>query len=199
MPIIHHCTTRRMATPTALRSFTPFVCQSCRQHIKPKNFRSFVTSSKRRAEADPLGSFLDRAGPQSSNNPRNGNRSAKPSSSYMLDAFDRDPSEIWANQAGENMDFDDEQPPHRLHVYATKHNTHITLVQPQKSAAKPPARAYQARARAVQSRRNKSTPFYQSAQATSVSAKPGEGRMMRRSSSPLSRSSRCRRGVCCGI
>lgn len=39
-------------------------------------------------------------------------------------------------QAGESLDFIDEQPPHRLHVYATKHNTHITLVQPQKSAAK---------------------------------------------------------------
>ena len=126
-----------MATPKALRSFTPFICQSCRQHIKPKTFRSFVTSSKRRAEADSLGSFLDQAGTQSSNNrARNGNRPVKSASSYMLDAFDRDPGEIWGEQAGENMDFDDEQPPHRLHVYATKHNTHITLVQPQKSAAK---------------------------------------------------------------
>jgi len=30
---------------------------------------------------------------------------------------------------------DAEKPPHRMHIYATKHNTHITLVQPAKSAA----------------------------------------------------------------
>ena len=47
----------------------------------------------------------------------------------MLDAFDRPVSDAWSEDIVE-------EPPHRLHIYATKHNTHITLVQPQKSASK---------------------------------------------------------------
>lgn len=54
----------------------------------------------------------------------------------MLEVFDRKQEEMWNDEASGNLDFEQEQPPHRLHVYATKHNTHITLTQPQKSAAK---------------------------------------------------------------
>lgn len=53
----------------------------------------------------------------------------------MLSILDGESVETWSRRASENLDFEEEAAPHRLHVYATKHNTHITLVQAQKSAA----------------------------------------------------------------
>ena len=53
-----------------------------------------------------------------------------------MDIFDQPQEEAMNKQMSENLDYAEEPQPHRLHVYATKHNTHLTLVQPQKSAAK---------------------------------------------------------------
>ena len=56
--------------------------------------------------------------------------------SYLLGAFDKPVDQVMREREAENLDAEEDQPPHRLHVYATKHNTHLTLVQPQKSAAR---------------------------------------------------------------
>lgn len=121
-----------MAAPKALRFFAPFVCQSCRQHVRPNIVRSFTASAQRRADTDALSSLLDSTTTQSGRRAR----PTKSVGSFMVDAFERDQAELWREGASENLDFQEDEPPHRLHVYATKHNTHITLVQPQKSAAK---------------------------------------------------------------
>ena len=130
-----------MATPKTLKQFTPFVCQSCRRHLQPTAFRSFTTTPRRRAEEpDPLDSLLRPANPSASAPPP---RSRRPSSRFskesvgesFLQTINRSPNESWERQASENLNHQEEDPPHRLHVFATKHNTHLTLVQPAKSAA----------------------------------------------------------------
>ena len=50
--------------------------------------------------------------------------------------FGGDPSSLINDQISRNANYNpDTDRPHRLHVYATKHNTHITFVQPSRSAA----------------------------------------------------------------
>jgi small subunit ribosomal protein S11 len=57
--------------------------------------------------------------------------------SGLFDAELDEPSySIWTDEASKNLDAaSSQQRAHRLHVFATKHNTHITLVQPPRAAS----------------------------------------------------------------
>lgn len=60
--------------------------------------------------------------------------------SSVLDQLSNAPGsarDVWQDEASENLDGDTtELLPHRLHINATKHNTHITFVQPPRTAAR---------------------------------------------------------------
>lgn len=65
------------------------------------------------------------------------NRSSPLESSSFVDILNKpsDPSSLWTEQASDSLSGPAVPQTHRLCVYATKHNTHITLVQPPKPAS----------------------------------------------------------------
>lgn len=103
-----------MASTFAPRSFASSVCQSCRLRLKPSTFqRPFSTSVGRKAEDGSL--------------------------NQITDILNSPTSLLYNDRASENLDARLDQKSHRLHVLTTKHNTHLTLVQPPKSAAQTPS------------------------------------------------------------
>lgn len=128
-----------MATSKTPRAFSSFVCQSCRLRLLPQH-RSFASSSLLRAEdnaaAPPppptpasnapsgLGALGNNIGTQA---PRN--------QSAIRNALDGDMNSFINSAMAENYNAHTNVKPHRMHVYATKHNTHITFVQPPRPAS----------------------------------------------------------------
>ena len=136
-----------MATPRPVRSFGSLVCQSCRQRLLPRPRRQFATSTPIRAESlstpEPdkaiaglgkLASDMSR----SQNRQRPESRPASnPASNPFTSVLDGDSEQtLWGSAASGNYDmFYEDRKPFRLHVYAHKHNTHLTFVQPSRAAA----------------------------------------------------------------
>lgn len=136
-----------MATPASSRRVASFICQSCRQRLLPQTRRSFGTTSVLRADGPPSSdSALAGLGALSNNISQNSNRrkgfnnaastTANPTSyTQILDQSAAEATSLLNEQYGRNNNAEGDRKPHRLHVYSTKHNTHLTLVQPPKSAA----------------------------------------------------------------
>lgn len=130
-----------MAASKSSRVFSSFICKSCRQRLLPPTCRQFSSSRKREARGDDALAGLGRLSNQihrSSNRQRN--PSSTPGSSASNSPFtsilDRDRASLLTETLSENLDGAGRvKASHRLHVYAHKHNTHITLVQPPRSAA----------------------------------------------------------------
>lgn len=139
-PLTFHGT---MATARPARALSNFICKSCRSRLRidPTGYRTISSTPSRKAQDERsrpsvesiLGSFnqsrgreLDTRNPQSSRNSENDRGSA------ILDALDGNGlSSLFTEEASRNLDAAARpRAAHRLHVYATKHNTHITLVQP---------------------------------------------------------------------
>ncbi|KAF2722823.1 translational machinery component [Polychaeton citri CBS 116435] len=140
-----------MASPKTFRSFASFVCQSCRQRLLPSPSvataarRAFTTTTSFRADSNLSAEnpFSGSAGGAATNSGRKGFNSPASSPTRgqsftsILDA-PTDSTTLLNNAFSANLDAATNaanQPPHRLHIYSTKHNTHITFVQPPKSAA----------------------------------------------------------------
>jgi small subunit ribosomal protein S11 len=119
-----------MASFFSPRTFASSVCQSCRLRLKP------TTTSKRAFTTTPI-QPVDSAirGLQNisdTNARRQGRRQQEGTS--LADILDS-PARLFNDAASHNLDAAGEIKPHRLHVLATKHNTHLTLVQPPKPAS----------------------------------------------------------------
>ncbi|WPG99730.1 37S ribosomal protein S18, mitochondrial [Acrodontium crateriforme] len=136
--IINPATAFTMATLKTPRAFSSFVCQSCRLRLLPQH-RTFASSPLLRAE--------DNATPPPSTPASNapsglgalGNNMALPprpkSQSAIRNALDGDMNSFINSAMAENYNAHTNVKPHRMHVYATKHNTHITFVQPPRPAS----------------------------------------------------------------
>ncbi|KAK5114917.1 hypothetical protein LTR62_002076 [Meristemomyces frigidus] len=136
-----------MSTP---RTLTSFICHSCRQRLVAPTRRTFRTSALLLADSKPASSVdsalasLDALGNSIANNPSRRNNNARGSNSApnylgIIDGANSntndDLNSILTSAASGNMNAIAPEKPHRLHVYSTKHNTHLTLVQPPRSAA----------------------------------------------------------------
>ncbi|KAK4560469.1 hypothetical protein LTR86_005665 [Recurvomyces mirabilis] len=143
-----------MSTP---RTFTSFICKSCRQRLLPSTRRHFQTTPLLRADppSPPPPSATDAAiaslaSPNNRPNtsePRRGRGANNTPTSYgsnnnttrstfapgnLFNLLDPEPTNsLVSDAASRNLNTTNpSNKPHRLHVYATKHNTHLTLVQP---------------------------------------------------------------------
>ena len=129
-----------MANP---RAGSTFICRSCRHHLSTGPRRPFTTLPALRADSsdsitNTFANFLTKQPntyPQRNPRtrpPRTSNKNVPESISAALDG----PAD-YSLLSPEFHDGEQTQQyqPHRLHVYAHKHNTHITFVQPPKSAA----------------------------------------------------------------
>lgn len=131
-----------MATSKSPRALS-FICHFCRQEWSRRQPRRALTTSLSRADGHQssrenlsgLAALTNTisAGNRnndSKNSPRNTGASGSASGSFLsyLDGG------LGDSPFGEFMAPEDTKP-HRLHVLATKHNTHITLVQPPKPAS----------------------------------------------------------------
>lgn len=128
-----------MSAPTPVRSLASSVCRSClRQVQSTPSRRAFTATASRNADSpDPALSGLGNlANSRYANNNRrrpgyNNNAPAPTSFNAALDA-----PAYQTDKFSQQMDADVEMKPHRLYVYATKHNTHLTFVQPPTPASK---------------------------------------------------------------
>lgn len=126
-------------TMAAPRTFSSFICHSCRQRLLPAR-RAFSTSPITRAENDTFSNTstggLGATASQMTQN-RNRTRVAASSIDSYTSILDSTPGDSmlgpdWMQSYEQSQRADQ---PHRMHVYATKHNTHITFVQPAKPAS----------------------------------------------------------------
>ena len=130
-----------MATSKPSRAFSSFICKSCRQRLLPPTRRQFGSTSKHEAKDDDAIAPLSRLSNQmyrTSNRQRSFNNppASGKSNSPLMSVLNTDRETLLAENFRENLDGSTKpRPLHRMHVYAHKHNTHITLVQPPKSAA----------------------------------------------------------------
>lgn len=135
-----------MATSTPMRTVSSFICHSCRAHLKPRtpSQRDFSTVPRRRAggpsdiERVFQPTFRDsRRNNRFNPRPQVGGNTAAPSFMAALDAEPAKMESLLADDARADLNAINEgqKKAHRLHIYATKHNTHITLVQPQRPAS----------------------------------------------------------------
>lgn len=126
------------------------ICAACRHQLRlSSSRRNFTTASALRAsDADQMARLMSATtkGPSKSARIRSAleinktpsNATIQPSS--ILSALDNtkagSASALYTDAASDNLnDRNISNKPHRLHIYATKHNTHITFVQPSRSAA----------------------------------------------------------------
>lgn len=116
-----------------------FVCHACRQQRRLQTVRAFSTTISRNNDdqIDPNNVNLAQEF-RRSNQPRSASSSSDAVSasaspfSQILDT----PQSLLTDAFNQNSDLaQDRTKPYRLHVYAHKHNTHLTLVQPPRSAA----------------------------------------------------------------
>lgn len=114
-----------MTAPISFQRTSAFVCHACRQRLLPPQLqRSFTTT--RPAQAIDVVAAYQRT--------QNSHLNSRPGEN--LDEIMGSPADMfepWAKGAPEAAQAA-ARPPHRLHVYSHKHNTHLTLVQPPKLA-----------------------------------------------------------------
>ena len=116
-----------------MKSLTSFVCASCRRArttqptsvFQPK--RNITSSAPKPADDafDGITSRLSRITQPSRNN-NNATSANRPSPYNFTDMLSGPPS----GTSGSLLSTMHAEPPHRLHVYATKHNTHLTFTAP---------------------------------------------------------------------
>lgn len=108
----------------SLRALTPFVCSSCRSAmpLRPAFTRAISTTPTLAAKATSLQDQLGRTAAKTSGIPMNSDNTD------ISDAISASVSGVFSNP----LDAARAQrvPPHRIHIYATKHNTHMTLTAP---------------------------------------------------------------------
>lgn len=135
-----------MATSKTPRAFTSFICQSCRHRLLPSSRRALTTTSALRANGQPsnpdgaiagLGALSNQINNRNTTNRAQQTRSNQPYGTNFTEilAAKPDPNSLLSDAFGRSLDANLREQPHRLHVYATKHNTHITFVQPPRAAA----------------------------------------------------------------
>ena len=144
-----------MASTTAPRAFSRFICRSCRQrHLQASRSqqRSFGSTPIRPAEpstpsdSNIQGEGVGKLGALSLKMEPNASRRIGPESAFPTSSFTRSSLSSALNSPagdlslltgafGENLQAHAAEKPHRLHVFATKHNTHITFVQPERPAS----------------------------------------------------------------
>jgi len=153
-----------MATPLfPPRTFASSICHSCRLRLlpQPSARRAFRTSSALHADdaLAGLGALSNQIA--SGSNRRKAPKSATPPSGaaprsggflQYLDSDKPDGDSLLTDTFGANLNAREKEKPHRLHVYSTKHNTHLTLVQPPRSAASTPSSTTSASSAASQSK-----------------------------------------------
>ncbi|QIX01854.1 hypothetical protein AMS68_007371 [Peltaster fructicola] len=114
------------------------VCTACRHHLQLSR-RSFTTAPVLRAdEKDPFAALLAASTPSTRRPQPTSRVTPEAPQSPVMAALDdaQDATALWTSTASDNLNARNiSQEAHRLNVYCTKHNTHITLVQPSKSAA----------------------------------------------------------------
>ncbi|KAF7192570.1 37S ribosomal protein S18, mitochondrial [Pseudocercospora fuligena] len=124
-----------MATIKAPRAFlsSSFICHSCRQRLLPATSTRAFSSTQTRPAEEPLGRL---GGFQANNRGRPNRNNDSSSMPSISDLLDRD-TDSFANAhfAHEMTSPAEREKPYRLHVYATKHNTHLTFVQPSRPAS----------------------------------------------------------------
>ena len=142
-----------MAAIKSYRTFGSFVCNSCRHGLASNSSRRpFTTSQYRNAEDNTINELemLMKSAGQTQNSANNrgdfrdrpdfssrmSSATQRPPSSFM-GALDQTPEQAQLSYVAEqrNLGTGGDEKPHRLHVLATKHNTHLTFVQPQKPAS----------------------------------------------------------------
>lgn len=123
-----------MASLFAPRTFASSVCQSCRLRLKPTPTTARAFSS---TPVKPIDSALFGLQNVSDTNARRRGRTDRSASGEdtIEDILSAPSSRIFNEAAARNLDSATEAKPHRLHVLATKHNTHLTLVQPPRPAS----------------------------------------------------------------
>ncbi|KAK4506290.1 hypothetical protein PRZ48_000020 [Zasmidium cellare] len=129
-----------MATAKAPRTFSSFICHACRQRLLPAR-RAFSTSPITNAENDAFspsraGGLGATASSMTQTQTTTRPRTSATNPSSFSSIIESGPDSFLGPEYMENLaDFHRTEQPHRLHVYATKHNTHITFVQPSKPAS----------------------------------------------------------------
>lgn len=128
-----------MATTKASRAFLPFICQSCRHRLTTQPGRHLSTSRSLLAEdaPKPVDSAISGLSNLSNQMSRGRTRNPKelPSFTGIMDGKTSETDSLLSAEFGDNFAASQSDKPHRLHVYAHKHNTHLTFVQPPRSAA----------------------------------------------------------------
>ncbi|TKA72029.1 hypothetical protein B0A55_05730 [Friedmanniomyces simplex] len=136
-----------MAAPASTRTFASSICHSCRQRLLPPPRRFFRTSPTQHAADDTtdgaltalsaLSNNIAQSSDRVNNNVGNYNNKSTPSYLSILDSNDPDGDvgSLLTDSFSGNLNAAHAEKPHRLHVYATKHNTHLTLVQPPRPAS----------------------------------------------------------------
>nr|OQO22954.1 hypothetical protein B0A51_08014 [Rachicladosporium sp. CCFEE 5018] len=133
-----------MASVIPHRRAATYICASCRHRLTPPHpsRRTFSTNPPSFAEDSSIASLFNPAQrTQSSTNKRRGfsppsASNTRPAPSSLIAAIDGPSSVAQAQilEESRNLGTRDDQP-HRLHVLATKHNTHLTFVQPPRPAS----------------------------------------------------------------
>ncbi|KAK5168401.1 uncharacterized protein LTR77_006971 [Saxophila tyrrhenica] len=147
-----------MASKTPIRTISNYVCHTCRTKLRHQALRPFSTTTPRPLADDGPSSVDDifsgigtqrhnRRDANLRNSPENQYQrdqaarrspgSASSTSSELMNALeDTSFNSLLTNETAANLDaINRPQAAHRLHVYATKHNTHLTLVQPPRAAS----------------------------------------------------------------
>ena len=121
-----------MASFLSPRTFASSVCQSCRLRLKPAALTRPFSSTVAKPMMDSALSGLQNI---SENNARRRANNRNTGEDTLEDILSAPSQKIYNEAAGRNLDAASEQKPHRLHVLSTKHNTHLTLVQPPRPAS----------------------------------------------------------------
>nr|POE47445.1 37s ribosomal protein s18, mitochondrial [Quercus suber] len=132
---------------TAKRGFATFICQSCRQRLLPQHHRSFGSTAVLRADdgasppaetgAEPDAALTSLSQLRANVHERRTGAQAAVHVNHTskLEPENDTAESLLGREYGGNLLAFQQERPHRMHVLAHKHNTHITLVQPPKPAS----------------------------------------------------------------
>lgn len=140
---------RQRALPPMRRAFTTTTPRRAEEDEQnrgqpPSPMTSTTHSSSTPADAPSTSaapstsSFVPSASPSPSSSSPSSSRPNRPFSLFSSPASGpEDVDRVLADVGSRNLDFsgESEEGPHRLHVFSTKHNTHLTLVQPPRPAS----------------------------------------------------------------
>lgn len=128
-----------MATARPARSLTSYVCQSCRHRLSPTAIAKRTLTTTPSPKAPEPDAALAGLSALSNTNRDQGrrrqgyNNAVQPGQqSGIIEELNREMPKSFVDTTYEN---DAEIKPHRLHVLATKHNTHLTFVQAPRPAS----------------------------------------------------------------